>query len=218
MDKDLLPERIISASKCICPQFPGPYAIEWAAGSEQEQAQEYMRMGLSASLQTQAQQWATKQLDSGFGWPGVIYTLQGARFAQEYFFPHDDQVILLGIGLPGAMMQTFLDYAAPPPTVPGYSPIAPSGYYQVAKRNVALPSEGTLLGFEPLNTYSGQLEHSWLCNGLENHCSNALGIRPGANGLLIDFGSAQRCCQEISREEVGSEPGLWQPWALVQYS
>jgi hypothetical protein len=63
----------------------------------------------------------------------------------------------------------------------------------------------------------GGLSHSWICNGLESHCAEQLNIRPNVAGLIEDLAEAERCCQEISRDEVGAEPGLWLPVALVVY-
>jgi hypothetical protein len=77
---------------------------------------------------------------------------------------------------------------------------------------------GRLLGFELLNLEDGLVLHTWLCNKLETHCANALGIRPNAAGCIETLEDAQRCREEISREEVGAEPGPWLPFALVEYA
>jgi hypothetical protein len=68
-----------------------------------------------------------------------------------------------------------------------------------------------------LNVEHGEPSHSWLCNSLERHAFEELGIRPNTDGLLETLEDAQRCCDSIARQEVGAEPGPWLPFALIDY-
>jgi hypothetical protein len=214
--KSLLPEQIVSSSACLCPSFPEPYAISWSSGSEDDQKRRFKKLGLPVERQKEAIDWSTEQFGQVFGWPNVFYRLEDAVAARNRFFPLAD-LRVIGLGLPMEHAARLIDYATPPPQQAGYAPDGASGYYEMAQRSQALPDGGNQLGYELANVDLGMLAHSWLCNHLEEHCANTLGIFPAANGLLPDLASAKQCLAEITKEEVGAEPGLWLPWALVEY-
>jgi hypothetical protein len=86
-----------------------------------------------------------------------------------------------------------------------------------ARQRCGLEDGGKMLGFEPLNIEHGLVDHSWLCNQLDAHCAQILGVRPNAAGLIETYEDAQRCCTEISRDEVHAEPGPWLPFAVFEY-
>ena len=212
----LLPPEIISASDCFCPQFPDTYALEWSSRSEEERAEGFDSVGLPPDLRPAAAKWATENFEKSFGWPGVFYSLEEAQAARKTFFPEESGLLLIGLGLPGEFVPEFLEDAAPPPPKEGYAPMGASGSYQLVKKLQPLP-EGQLLGFELLNVEFGSPSHSWLCNHLEVHFSEALGIKPNRWGMIEDLEVAIRCCDEINDRKVGAEPGLWLPWGIVRY-
>jgi hypothetical protein len=47
--------------------------------------------------------------------------------------------------------------------------------------------------------------------------SQALGIRPGAYGLVAGGAAARAAAAYCARDDVGAEPGLWLPWQIVEY-
>jgi hypothetical protein len=215
---ELLPDQILSASPDVSQHFPGDYALAWVALDEAYQRKQFERMGLPKARRASVTAWATENFGQVFGWPGVFYDLPDA-FAARYRFLADIQgVHLVGLGLPEHYLEQFLDASRPPAPEPGYAPMGASGQYEIASERQPLAAGGQLLGFELLNFDCGQISHSWLCNGLEKHCFQALGVRPATHGLLPDLDTAERCYAEISQESVGKEPGLWLPWALVGYA
>jgi hypothetical protein len=217
MGESLLPEYILSASYEICPQFPGTYCIEWVLMSEEKRQQQFERIGLSPHLWAHARQWATTHVDSLFGWPGVFYNLEDARQAKQFFFPADEQMYIIGLGLAKEFITSFLQDAAPHAAPEGYAPIGSAGYYELVQLGLPMPEEGTFLGFELLNTFLGALEFSWLVNDLHRYFAKVLDIRPGSNGLLENLAQARLCCQEIAKDESIAESGVWLPWALFSY-
>ena len=214
---ELIPDQVISASDCICPQFPGPYAISWCTTSDEDRTSLLSQVGVPRELYADAIQWATAVFGESYGWPGVFYTADAAKGAMARFFTTPESVKVIGLGLPEQFASDFVNEATPPASPPGYAPNGESGYLECIKRGSQLPSGGQTLGFEPLNLQCGMLEDSWLCNGLERHCSATLQVRPSAVGLLTSLEDATRCCKEINREEVGAEPGPWYPFLLVEY-
>jgi len=218
MAQALLPDQIVSASECICPQFPDTSAIDWVKVSEEARFEALDAVGLPVERRSDARAWATDAFEVAFGWPGVFFTAIGAIEARRRFFGDESKLKVIGLGLPRHWVERFMAEASPPPPAPGFAPQGESGYLQTVKRLGSLAAGSRRLGFELLNVEVGQIGHSWLCNGLETHCANIPGVRPGENGLIETLESAERCRNEVAREEVGAEPGLWLPWLLVEYA
>ena len=121
------------------------------------------------------------------------------------------------MSLPAELLQTLLPEAAPPPQQEGYAPAGETGLYEVAKTRTPLAEGGRLLGFELLNIDVGLICCSWICNGLERHFHDHSGLTPNSHGLISEIEDALRACEEISRGEIGAEPGLWLPCGIVLY-
>jgi hypothetical protein len=215
--ENLLPQEIISASDCLCAQFPGTYTIEWTTDTEDQRTIGFEAVGIPRAARSEAMKWATKSFEKSYGWPGVFYSLQEAETAKGLFFSKESNILLIGLGLPTQFVEDFILYAAPPLPEPGYAPTGETGWLEVVKRQQSLP-QGQFLGFELLTVQYGLVTESWLCNGLEAHFLETLGIRPNRWGLIEDLENAKRCCKAINEKEVAAEPGLWLPWALVKYN
>jgi len=138
-------------------------------------------------------------------WTDTFESVTAAREARDRLFQAEPDLRILGMGLPDELASSF--------------PADPSRHEAVlfARRQPLAPG-GQLLGFEPLSVADGAPGCSWLCNALETHCADALGIRPNGAGMLDSLEEARRCCAEIEREEVGAEPGPWLPFAVVDYT
>jgi hypothetical protein len=216
LSKELLPEQIVSASACICPQFPNSYAIRWSSDSDESREKQFDVIGLAPARRGDAMAWATEKFEEAFGWPGVFFTLEAARDALARFLPGSD-LMVIGVGLPRQYRAAFISHATPPPPQPGFAPMGKSGYLLAIEASGPMPPSPDILGYEPLNLESGQIDHSWLCNHLEEQVAHSLGIRPGATGLIESLAEASRCCEFIESPEVGAEPGPWVPWQLTRY-
>lgn len=217
-DEALLPTELVSASSCVCPQFPHDSTLSWVQTTDVKRAAALDAVGLAPDRRHEAIEWATSQVMTTFGFPNVFFTVAAALAARRRFFGDRSPNRVIGLGLPREHVARFLASADADRVAPGGQRTADMGFEQCVKRQQTLEPRGTLLGFELLVVESGGfVNHSWLCNGLESHCATALGIKPGSNGLIDDLESANRCCDEIARPEVGAEPGLWLPWALVEY-
>jgi hypothetical protein len=215
LSTELLPEQIVSASRCICPQFPGSYALSWCSDSTEARAAEFDRIGLTSDARQDASQWATAEFEQSFGWPGVFYTLDAALDARWRFF-RNGNLVVLALGLPLRYRDAFVGQATPQPPAPAFAPQGRSGYLDVIEENGAVPPSAVVLGYEPVNVMFSQMDHSWLCNRLERYAAENLGIKPNATGLIDSLSDAARCCEAIARGDVGAEPGPWFPWLLAQ--
>jgi len=213
---ELLPDRMLSASPCICPQFPGEYAISWCSAEPGDRASGFDEIGIPSELRDEALEWATRSFEVLFGWPGVFFTLEAAQAAHSRFFAQGD-VAVLGLGLPGRYREEFLIEATPPPPKAGFAPTGESGWLKVIRAGKSLPAGGTPLGFELLSAESGLLGHSWLCNGLERIFAERYGVRPNAAGFIESLEDAVLSSAAIETDDLGAEPGPWFPWLIVRY-
>lgn len=214
----LLPHTILSASPCLCPQFPGPYAIDWCSDTEANAEKAFDRIVLEPNHRAAARTWATEHFGQVYGWPGVFYDLPGAIAAKRQLFPKADDLQLVALGLPSEFREIFMAATTPAPPQPGFASTGKSGYLEAVERYQAVPNGGTPLGYELLNIDMGQVGCSWLCNRLAQHCAETLGIKPNQHGLIETLTLANACLTEITKPAVGAEPGLWLPFALVQFA
>lgn len=213
---ELVPPLITSASDCLCPRFPGVFAIDWSSTSEDARAEAFAKLGIPPADQPNARAWATLAFDNDFGWPSVFYAVDAALEARRMFLSHAADARVIGVGVARDSLEGFLENAAPR-ALTGGAPGGESGSFTTGSRRAPLAAGGRKLGFELLNVELGDLHHSWLCSHLENHFSTALGVRPNAEGLIDTLEDAQRCCEELSTGKVGAEPGPWLPFALIEY-
>lgn len=85
----------------------------------------------------------------------------------------------------------------------------------IAALEAGLPAVGTLIGFEVLGYEWGGF-HSWLCHSLETEIEQALGIRPGLDGLLPDLPAARSVADYTNALGDEVDPVLWLPFAYLQ--
>ncbi len=217
LSSDLVPRLITSASECLCPRFPGVYAIDWSSTSKDARAEAFAKIGIPPDSQPAAREWATRAFDNDFGWPSVFYTRDAALEARRTILSHLGDARVIGVGVARDALDDFLESAAPQPLPGGGTAGGETGSFTTAKRREALAPGGRRLGFELLNVELGEPHHSWSCDNLQDHLFTALGVRTNAEGLLDRLVDARRCCEEISSGRVGAEPGRWLPFALVEY-
>lgn len=205
--ESLLPAEIISLSTCLCRQFPGD-AIDWVQADEARRTEALAAIGIPEERQRAARDWATAEFERAFGWPAVFYSARVARDLRLRFCI-DDTVRVIGVAVESKRIDALL--AA---TAPGGPNAGKAGLLEVVERGETLATS-VRLGFELLNVGYAAIGCSWLCNGLDRHCSEALGIFPNSRGLLASSEDAERCLAEIERDEVGAEPGAWLPFLLI---
>jgi hypothetical protein len=217
MSPELVPDKLLSASRCICDFFPNDWAITWASVTDEERLKRAAAFGLSSTDLPAVIGWATESFSRTFGWPDSFYKLEAARDARAKLLPADRDTVIVGLGLHEADAEEFLLAAKPPVQEPGLSPVGNSGIFECVSARTNIADGGEFLGFELLATYFGQLTCSWLCNGLETECARRLGIVTNGHGFVQTYADASRCAELISKDEIGAEPGLWLPWHVSIY-
>lgn len=213
---DLLPEKILSLSGCICEFVPDTWTLSWTGDLDEDRQKNAAFFGLTPETFKQVSAWTTAHFDNEVGWPNVCFDLETARLIRDQFIATTEPVVIFGIGLHKTLQNKFCDYAKPPEQKEGFAPVGETGLYRAIRTASVLQEGGKVLGFEPVSFDQSQ-EHSWLCNELEKEIHRKLGVRPNENGYIDDFETALKCVDHISLDEVGAEPGLWLPWLIVKY-
>ena len=213
MSPELIPDRILSASGCICDSFPDDWAIQWASVVDEERLKAAASFGISSDRLPDVIAWATDSLSKEFGWTSAFYTLKAAKQARTRFLPDALEIVTFGLGLHEDDVQDFLAAAKP-----AHTSVGESGVFQCISTGVSIPEGGEFAGFELITTDNGMLGCSWLCNSLETACAAELGIRPNRSGFVRDYAEAKLCADFISRPETGAEPGPWLPWRVTIFA
>jgi hypothetical protein len=153
---DLLPERLISLSECVCRHLD----IVWGWNIENYDHRERLaNFGIPADKVDAFCQWCIGKE------PGALYSLDIAcEFIAEFLTDTSD-VVLVGVAMYKAMVDDFL--AANKQKVyfaneHVYKEFIHGVNYVLSEGNT-LPMGGNLLGFEVVGYSYNDLGHSWLC-------------------------------------------------------
>ena len=209
---DLLPEKVVSASTCICKMIPSFWAIKWASCKRRERRATGAEFGIPREELRRVIRWVTEALAKAqIGWPDVIYSLETARELAGQFLHDTTDIVLFGLGLPRKYMSEFVEHSRPH----GRHEF-PCGLHEAVKKGFDLAPHGQVLGHEVLG-FDGCGFCSWLCDELETDVAREFGIKPNSYGLIETSEEAEKVAEYYSREEVPSEPLWWLPWIVVQY-
>lgn len=212
MSAELLPGQLLTASACIADFVPDVWSLDWTNVTDEERQRAATALGLApATLRALVRHVSAGFNEDKFGWPNVVKSTEALTSLLDRL-PKSRQWVALGLGLHRNHAAEFLEENAPP------NGQGMGGVYEILLRRRFLPAGGTILGFEPLGFEYGGQPHSWLCNGLEKECFQALGIRPNPNGFLESEDEAERATAHISKDDTGAEPVQWLPWMILDYS
>jgi len=203
MSSELLPEPILTLSSCLA-----DLALEyWWNEENVAQAADF---GVPAPLWPELISRYLDQFGSSLGAPGVAYSPWVIREFVERFVSEPADLVILGCGIaPDHAARLIRDYRTPPER-------GEYGVFGMIERQVAFEDGGEPLGFEVLS-YEYGLEHSWLCNLLEREAAEQFDMAPDPRGFIDSFADATRVADHANRDDIGTEPGLWLPWLVVQY-
>jgi hypothetical protein len=214
MSADLLPERVISISRCIGKKLE----IYWGWDLDQNQ-QEIENFGIPASKLQAFADWIKQSNHIGF--PDVFYTLDAAHQLVAEFLDLESDIALIGIGLSTDMVDSFLveNKQISYDRVKQTSHDDLYGVNYVLHHRKQLSPDSKMLGFEVVAENSG-LSCSWLCSGLEKDMHKLFGIHPNQHGLIDSYADAKKVYEWIAEDEMQgtrAEPEPYYPWLIVQY-
>lgn len=212
MDKNLLPDKIVSASECICNFHPN-IDVLWE-GSNKDKQKYAEELGISMNIYVEMEKWIdTKFEEKTFAFPQLFTTVELAKeFCNKYLYQCKD-IKILGIGLPEVFVDEFLDEEETllKPDKERY------GIEKLLINKVLIMEKGTeIRGYEVLGFEFGKF-HSYICNGLEKDYHAKFNFSLNENGFIPTLEEAITYCEYSNDEEVGTEPVLWLPWAIYEY-
>ncbi|WP_456363492.1 hypothetical protein [Priestia aryabhattai] len=211
MDKNVIPQTILSLSECICDFHPEINVI-WG-GSTDKKNKYIQRLDISRNTYERLEKWIDEKFDAGaFAYPQVFTSVEVAREFADKFLSGISNVHIIGIGLPEAHLRDFYEYEnleGPKEEQNGVEKLITSGSMVEQKKS-------RFLGYEVLGYESGGF-HSYLCNGLEKDFNQHFHFSLNNNGFIDSLEEANRYCKYSNQQEIGTEPVNWFPWAVFEY-
>lgn len=213
MDHEVIPDTVLSMSECISDIYPD-ITILW--GTSMKAKREYaQRLKVSQEAFEELESWVEDQLDAGsFKFPHVFSTVELAREFLCKFLGHLSAAKIIGIGLPEEYVTNFIDYEQ------SLNKEEETRYgieHSLVHKNSIEGKGANMLGYEILGFESGTF-HSYLCNGLEKDFKDHFSFKLNEHGLIPSLDDAARYCNYSNNEELGTEPVLWFPWAVFEYT
>jgi hypothetical protein len=210
---DLLPERLISLSECICQKLN----IVWGWNIENyDHKEQAFNFGIPTDKVEAFCEWCAGKD------PGALYSLDIAREFIAEFLADTSDVVLVGIAMYKDMVEGFL--AANKQKVyfanEGIDKEFIHGVNYVLSEGNRLPTDSNPLGFEVVGYSYNDLGHSWLCSSLDKDMHELFSIRPNQYGLIDSYEDAKKVYDWIAEDEMRgtrSEPEPYYPWLIVQY-
>lgn len=211
MDKDLIPDTILSVSECIC-DFHPEINVLW--GHSDEAKHKYVQqLNISQSTYEEIEQWVGEKFEAGiFAYPQVFTTLELAKHFLYKFLYHLTEAKIIGIGLPEEYVEEFLKNEE----FQNESEVNQYDIEKLLSRKIPIEEKDSkMIGYEVLGFDYGVF-HSYLCNGLEKDYKKRFGFTLNENGFISTLEEAIRFC-DLTNDEEGAEPVLWLPWGIFEY-
>ncbi|MBM7653001.1 hypothetical protein [Neobacillus cucumis] len=213
MDKQLIPDTVLSVSECIC-DFHPETTVLWSSSNEEKRIYAE-QLNISQDTYVEIEKWIEDKFEAGiFGFPQVFSTIELAREFLSKFLSHLSDYKIIGIGLTEERVEEFIEYEESLNK-------QEENLYGIEKLLInRIPIEekdSKIMGYEVLGFESGTF-HSYLCNGLEKDFNKHFKFTLNQNGLIPSLEEANRYCDYSNDDDLGTEPVLWLPWAIFEYS
>lgn len=219
---DLLPSRIVSISKCI----GKPLSVYWGWHPFEQYQKDILDFGIPDTKLDDFRTWCGQHGDY---YSNTFPTLTTARQFIVEFLPEHTDHLLLGVGLPAELLDSFLEkdypytgYFNPDGTLSERlkTPDEFNAIYRAVYQRQPLAPGGTPLGFEVVTYSYNEFGDSWLCSGLEKEMYQLFSIRTNHDGLMDSYADARKVYDWIAEDEQQghrAEPEPYYPWLLVSY-
>jgi hypothetical protein len=205
LKSELLPERLVSLSSCICPILKVHWG--WKTGNIQS-AQEF---GIPEDRLDEFVQWCSTEWRTEMDVSSMFYSTDAARRFIRRFLPDTSDLFLIGAGLPREVEEV------------NWSEEAAGRVDGVEKRieqHLPMESGGIALGYEVVAYTHTDFDCSWLCSYLHSEAYDLFGIHPNRYGLINDYEQAKRVWKwtdERTRQGKKTRHEPYDFWLLVSY-
>lgn len=213
MNHDLLPSQIFTPSSCICDLHPDDICLSWVTVDKKVKAAYREKLGITKDQFVKLQEDVDESFNGDkYGWQQVFIEVEEARKYYRKWLTKIPNIKLVAIAASKKHRDTFLAEEKQEGENAGSY-----GNWLALQKELSIDMSQGLLGFEVLGFEMGGF-HSFICNSLENDFSNKLGIKFNDYGLISSYSEASKAADYAQDPDVGAEPALWQPWAIVELS
>lgn len=205
LQTDLLPDKLISLSFCMCPHLQ----VYWGWNPGDREAA--LRFGIPENQLDEFVAWCGTEYQSDLDIVSMFYSPDAARRFIRRFLPDTTDLYLIGTGLHKSLEEANWRYPALGEII---------GIDKYIEEHHSLEDGGTPLGFDVVSFSYHDLAHSWLCSYLYLEMNRLFGIRPGQFGLIERQEDARRVYEWIAEDEQRghrAEPEPYDYWLLVSY-
>ena len=212
--KNMLPDKIWSGSRHICPKLPDAWIFEWVtdntSGPEWQRAKEKLKFSPSefSAMQKDFEDLFKKDQ---FGFPNVFMNPNIASEMYHRYFHKVPDLKLLGLGLPEMDLDTFFEEYGKP----GSELLANNGVYKKLEQEETVSTNLSEIGFDLL-CFTGADYCSFLCGSMESEIHEKYGVQYNQYGLVSEYKPADRVVQAIRRGAKTAEEGFWASWLVFE--
>jgi hypothetical protein len=210
--EDLLPPQILSVGLCNTSHAP---VFDWTGPLDED----YANYGIPSNFIPELSAWASaKKSNKEIGFPNIFLRLSTAQEYLRRFAKNVSDLQLLGIGLHQERLHQIIELELRRPariaeTGAKTAGFADTGFAQAfSLKEPPIPSE--IVGFDVI-CCEYNIDHSWICNGLQADALDKFHFRPNGFGLIDEKADADKLADYA--DEIQPEPGVWLPILVMRY-
>jgi len=217
MDKgNLLPDKIWSGSRHICPKFPDSWVLGWLSNRETEAKKKLETARIIIKLSDDEFFKCQEDFNelirrNQFGFPNVFMDSNIALEKYHQYFHSVPDLKLLGFGLPEAYLEAFFEQY----NSKGFESITRNGVYQKLTQRELFNEGYSRIGYDLLG-FDGADYCSFICGSMENKIHNRYGVQYNQHGFISSYEQADKVSQAIVNREETAEEGFWAPWLVIE--
>jgi hypothetical protein len=206
LQSDLLPEKLVSLSTCMCPRV----SVGWGWNPGDKQAA--LDFGIPKDKLDEFVDWCGYASETEIGVWSMFSSLDNARQFIRRFLPDATDLKLIGVGLRQDLAEKNWLHSEGQ---------RDEGVEKRIQQQLPIELGGEILGFDVVMYNYNDFGDSWLCSDLQHEMHNLFAIRPNQYGLLNNAVDARKIYEWIDEGEMlgihRAEPEPYDFWLLLSY-
>lgn len=202
MNCNVLDEKILSASSCICDFYPD-INVFW--NKSQKVKESYKKtLEIDDFTYDKMEYWINEAFEKSIESPNVFNNYESAIEFYNKFLSKQQDLKIIGIAIHKTHKDSFVEEQDD----------LTYGICKNLNKLIPIDIQNTILGYEILGYEFGGF-HSYICNGLENKYYEKYKLVLNENGFIPTLEEANILSNYTNDEIDGKEPVLWLPWAIL---